>query len=97
MSRLRNPRFTMTNASSQSEGSRYQLFGPGMCPPQLLGLRPELDGVFEDRVVAVPLGEVLSAHEGPVLGGPPVVVPEVEVEEVDRVRERGAGYHLVGA
>src|SRR5215831_12593684 len=97
MSRLRKPRFTMTNASSHTEGSRYHLFRPGMAPPQFLSLRLELNGVLEDRVIAVPLGEVLSAHEGPVLGGAPVIMPEIEVEKIDRVRERRPGDHLVGA
>src|SRR6516165_6371007 len=97
MSRLRQPRFTMTNASSHREGSRYHLFGLGMAPPQLLSLRLELNGVLEDRVIAVPLGEVLSAHEGPVLGGAPVIMPEVEVKKIDRLREQGAAYHLLGA
>src|SRR5262245_41680814 len=97
MSRLRNARFTITNSSSHTAGSRYHLLGLGMDPPQLLGLRLEFGGVLEDWVVAVPLGEVLAAHEGPVLGGAPVIVPEVEVEEIDRVRERRTGYHLVSA
>ena len=60
-----------------------------MDPPQLLGLRFEFDGVLEDRVIAVPLREILSAHEGTVLGRAAVVVPQIEVEEVDRVREGG--------
>src|SRR3954452_7164542 len=97
MSSVRNARFTITNPSSHSEGSRYHLFGFGMDPPQFLGLRLEFDGVLEHRVIAVPLGEILSAHEGPVLGGAPVIVPEIEVEKINGVRERRTGYHLVGA
>src|SRR5262244_3733707 len=97
MSRLRKPRLTITNASSQRVGSRYHLFGLGMAPPQFLSPRVELNRVLEDRVVAVPLGEVLSAHKGPMLGGAPVVVPEIEVEKIDRVRERRTADHLVGA
>src|SRR6516162_7258079 len=97
MSRLRKPRFTMTKASSHRAGSRYHLFALGMVPPQFLGLRLEFNGVLEDRVVAVPLGEVLSAHERPVLGGAPIVMPEIEVDKIDRVRERRTGYHLLGA
>src|SRR5262245_35190138 len=97
MSRLRKPRLTMTNASSHRNGSRYHLFGLGMDPPQLLGLRLELNGVLEHRVVPMPLREILSAHEGAVLGGASVIVPEIEVEEIDRMREGGPRYHLVGA
>ena len=42
----------------------------------------------EDRVVAVPLHEVRPAHERAVLGGAAVVVPEVEIGELDRLAER---------
>src|SRR5215467_3159254 len=88
MSRLKKARLTRTNVSSQSRWSRYHLLVLAMCPPHFLGHCPDLDGVREDRVVAVPLGEVLAAHEGAVLGGPAVIVPQVEVAEVDRLRER---------
>src|SRR5262249_33085526 len=97
MSRLRKPRFTMTNASSHNPGSRYHLFGLGMAPPQFLSLCLELNAVLKDRVIAVPLGEVLSAHEGPMLGGAPVIMPEIEIEKIDRVRKRRTAYHLLGA
>ena len=53
--------------------------------------------MLEDRVIAVPLGEVLSAHEGSVLGGAPVIMPEIEVDKINRVRERRTAYHLLGA
>src|SRR3954466_12824774 len=97
MSRARKLKLTTTNASSHRRGSRYHLFGFGMGPPQLLGLCLEFNRVLEDRVVPVPLREVLPAHEGAVLGGAPVIVPEVEVEEIDRVGELGAADDLVGA
>src|SRR5215475_12964842 len=97
MSSVRNVRFTITNSSSHTAGSRYHLFGPGMGPPQLLGLRLEFNGVVQNRVIAVPLGEVLSAHESPMFGGAPVIMPQIEVEKIDRVRERRTGNHLVGA
>ena len=42
----------------------------------------------EQLVEAVPLHEVGPAHEGAVLGGPAEVVPEVEVDELDRLVER---------
>src|SRR5436305_1261990 len=61
----------------------------------LLGQRPELDGLAQHRVVAVPLHEVRAAHERAVLGSPAVVVPEVEVDEVNRIRERVAGQQII--
>src|SRR3954462_3326065 len=95
MSRLRKARLTRTNASSHSQWSRYRLLVLAMGPPQFVGQRPQFHRVLEDRVVAVPLGEVGPAHEGGVLGGAAVVVPQVEVQEVDRVRERRALQHAV--
>src|SRR4051794_13948278 len=90
MSRLRKARLTSTKASRITAGVNH----PGrelllaMGPPHFLGHRLDLDGVLQHGVVAVPLGEVLAAHERPVLGGPPVVVPQVEVIEVDGLLER---------
>ena len=46
-----------------------------MNPPELFGLGLEFNRVLKDRVVAVPLREILTAHEGAVLGGAPIVVP----------------------
>src|SRR5579885_2694232 len=87
MSTLRKARFTSTKPSTHSRGSRNQLL-LAMPPPQLGGLGLDLDGMLQHGVVAVPLHEVRSAHEGPMLGGAAVVVPQVEVGEVDGLRER---------
>ena len=50
---------------------------------------------MEQAVVAVPLNEVGAAHEGSMLAGAAVVVPEVEVGEVDGVGEGRAGERAV--
>src|SRR6185437_17148957 len=94
---VRNPILTIAKSSSQTAGSPYHLFGFGMDPPERFGLLLDFDCVLEDRIVAVPLGEVLTAHEGAVLGRAPVVVPQIEVEEIDRLREERTGDDLVGA
>src|SRR5437868_5910964 len=80
-------RLTKANSSSSRRWSRYHLL-LAMRPPQLVGHGLQFDGVLQDRVVAVPLHEVGPAHESAVLGRPAVVVPQVEVGEVDRLRER---------
>mgnify|MGYP006196914953 CR=1 FL=1 len=51
----------------------------------------------EQLVVPVPLHEVRPAHEGAVLGRAPVVVPVVEIQELDRLVERGRGQEPVRA
>src|SRR5437763_9036327 len=91
MSPARKARLTRTNSSTHSRGRRYHLLRLAMIPPKLLRHRLEIDHVRQHRVVAVPLDEVGAAHEGAVLGGPAVVVPQVEVLEVDRVLERLVG------
>src|SRR5215471_5608140 len=86
ISRLRKATFTRMNASSQTRGSRRQLF-LSMGTPQFPSHGFELDRVLEDRVVAVPLHEIGTPHERAMLRRAPVVMPEVEVMEVDRVLE----------
>jgi hypothetical protein len=60
-----------------------------MLPPQFFRGMANFNGVLEHGVVAVPLNEVGPAHERPVLGRAAVVVPEVEVEEIDRMLKDG--------
>ncbi len=66
-----------------------------MLPPQFVGLRAQLTRARQHRVVAMPLHEVGAAHERAVLRRPAVVVPEIEVDEVDRRRERRGRQHAV--
>src|SRR5215469_14850591 len=101
MSAASTSRFTVTNNSTQICGSCAQrrrgcMITPRsrsidllvrMFFPQLVGLFPELDGLGEQLVVAVPLHEVGPAHERAVLAGAAVVVPQVEEGEVDGLRE----------
>ena len=51
-------------------------------------MRVQLHRARQHRIVAVPLDEVGAAHEGAVLRGPAVVVPQIEIDEIDRLRER---------
>ncbi len=75
--------------------SRRGLLVSAMGPPQLFGVVLQLDGLLQQAVVAVPLDEVGAAHEGCVLAGAAVVVPEVEVGEVDGVGEGRSGERAV--
>src|SRR3954454_21905411 len=95
MSGPRKARFTSTKPSSHSRWLRYHLLPLSMCPPEFLGHGLQLDGVPEDRVVAVPLDEVGAPHEGPVLGRPLVVIPRGEGDEVDGLLEGFPREHAV--
>src|SRR6187397_51147 len=100
MSSARNAMLTSTNASTQRHGSSHQrlssrrraeaaLFAAGIfVAPQLLGDGLDFDGVFEQRVVAVPLREIGAPHERTVLGRPSVVMPEVKIFEIERRLKR---------
>src|SRR5262245_27844358 len=81
MSRTRPAKFAATNSSTSS-------WLPAMPASKLVGLRSELHRPREHRVVAVPLDEVGAAHERAVLRRAAVVVPEIEIDEVDRLAER---------
>ncbi len=59
-----------------------------MRPPQFPGFRANLDQVLQDRVIAMPLHEIRPAHERAMFGGPAIVMPEVEVFELDRLLVR---------
>src|SRR5215469_928764 len=101
MSPARTPRFAVAKTSThnwvscaqRSRGSwisfcaRSRRLFAGMLPPQCCRFALELDGLLEYRVVAMPLHEIGSAHKGSVLRRAPVIVPKIEVEEVDRVGE----------
>ena len=50
----------------------------------------KFDGLRQHFVIAVPLDEVGASHEGSVLAGAAVVVPQIEVGKVNRVAERRA-------
>src|SRR5947209_6405727 len=70
--------------------------GGGFLPlPQVGGRLLELGDLRHQLVIAVPLDEVRPTHVGPVLGGPPAVMPEVEVEELDRLVEGLRSQELV--
>src|ERR1700690_2333813 len=88
MSRVKNPRFSSANASTSSHGSSHHaLLLSGMVSPQLICHRLEFGGLAQHGIVSMPLHKIRSAHERPVLGGSSVIVPEIEVEEIDGLRE----------
>src|SRR6185503_5572000 len=69
-------------------GSR--LFAP-MLPPQLVGIMLQLSLLQQQFVVAVPLDEIGATHEGAMFAGAPVIVPQVEVGEIDGMGEGWTG------
>src|SRR5271169_2269074 len=88
MSKVRNPTFTMTNASTRNQGcSHHELLFSAMASPKFVGHRLQLYLLFQHGIVSVPLHEVGAAHEGSVFGGAAIVVPQIEIQEVDRLRE----------
>src|SRR6187455_941260 len=96
MSRAKKARLMVTNDSGQSCESRHQLFRLGfMTPSQFLGLFLQLNRMLENGIISMPLGEVLPPHEGSVLGGAAVVMPEIEIEKINRFLERLACQHAV--
>src|SRR3954466_1651401 len=80
-------KFATANSSTSNCRSRSACL-TSMTPAQLVGLRAELHRSCQHRVVAVPLHEIGASHEGAVLRGAAVVVPQIEVDEIDRLRER---------
>src|SRR6516225_9075571 len=89
MSKVRKPMFTSAKSSTQSCGWFHQRsVSAAMLPPQLGCHRVQFDRLLQYGIVAVPLHEIGSAHERAVLAGASVVVPQIEVEEVNRLGER---------
>src|ERR1043166_1988870 len=88
MSKVRKPILTSANASTQACGSAHQRsFASAMLSPQFLRHRLHLHHALQHGIVSVPLNEIGASHERAMLAGAPVVVPEVEVNEVDGLRE----------
>src|SRR5215831_5242069 len=85
----RKATLTSTNSSSQRRWSRHALFARCIfLPPQLFGQGLDFDRVLPQRVIAMPLGKVGAPHEGAMLGGAAVIMPEVEVLEIKRCLAR---------
>src|SRR5665213_4060661 len=100
MSAISPAKLNRTNTSTHSWGSdRQPGHGPAsrfaMDAAELVGLRAELDGLREHRVGAVPLHEIGAAHERTVFRRAAVVVPEIEIDEIDWRREWRAGQDAV--
>src|SRR5215472_19124641 len=98
MSNVRNPRLTMVNASTHSSGSVHQRsFGAAMLAPELFRHGFEFDGLLQHRVIPMPLDKIRAAHEGPVLAGPAVVMPQIEIHKINRMRKSRTGQDTVFA
>src|SRR6185369_10043927 len=88
MSKVRNPTFTSANNSTHICGSSHQrLAAVSMSAPQGRRIGLQLHHLLQHRIVAVPLHEVSSAHESAMLAGASIVMPEIEVHEIDWLRE----------
>src|SRR5579872_7360050 len=95
MSPARMARLVATNSSRSSSSSKTQAthrecstLARTMHPPQLDCIVLQLDRLLQQSVVAVPLHKVGAAHEGTMLARAAIVVPEVEVREIDWIGER---------
>src|ERR1700674_3457220 len=95
MSPTRPAKFRTRNASTHHCWSASHSPRLAMQSSQFRGLCSELDGLGQHRVVPVPLHEISAAHEGSVFCRAAVVVPEVEVHEVDRLREWWRSEHAI--
>src|SRR5262249_1752341 len=51
----------------------------------------DLDRVLQQGIGTVPLSEILAAHESAMLDGPAIVMPKIEILEINRLRERLTG------
>src|SRR3954468_246840 len=88
MSKVRNPTFRMTNASIHICGRAHQRsFSLAMLSPERGGHRLQFDCLLQHGIVPVPLHEIGASHKGPVFAGPSVVMPQVEVHEIDGMGE----------
>src|SRR5262245_40121140 len=89
MSKAKNATFTSTNSSSHTRRSHHRLFARAIFfTTQLLGQLLDLHSMFKQWIIAVPLREISAAHEGAVLRCASVVVPQVEVLEIERRLKR---------
>src|SRR5581483_274439 len=92
MSKVRNPTLRMTNISTQICGRAHQRsLSLAMLSPERGGHGLKFDGLLQHGIVPVPLHEVGASHERSLFAGAPVVMPEIEVNEIDRLREGRTG------
>src|SRR5215510_7642898 len=107
MSNARKARLISTNASTQRLGSLAQHWPSALFRARLIRSRSCLSTAMafaqffsarfqfhrpgHDRVVAVPLNKISPTHEGAVFRGASVIVPEIEIDEVDWIREGRSG------
>src|SRR5215472_19151261 len=98
MSIARNPRLKRTKSSSRNQGTsqRSGLFA-GMLLPQFRCHGLQLHGFPQHGIVAMPLHEIRTAHECAVFGRTSVIVPEIKVDEVNRMRKWRAADGAIGA
>src|SRR5215469_4256367 len=96
MSRVRKPMFKIANTSTQICGLSHQRsLTFAMLSPELGGHRLKLDGLLQHGIVSVPLHEIGASHERPMFASSSVVVPQIEVHEINRLREGRSAEHAV--
>src|SRR5579864_210693 len=98
MSKVRKPRFAVTNSSIHNGGlAHHLLLSTAMSSPQLRSHGLQFHGLLQHRVVAVPLHEIRTAHECAMFAGTPVIMPQIEIYKIDRLREGRTGEHSFAA
>src|SRR4051794_31794005 len=86
-----NPnRFTTANNSSQSACREKLLWLPLMDASHFFSHALDLGRMLEHWVIAMPLHEIRASHKGSMFGGASVIVPKIEICEVNRVFKRQA-------
>src|ERR1700733_4089152 len=88
ISKVRKPKLSRTKTSRTVSGpNQSRLSLSGTAPPQIGGHGFKVDLLSQHGVVAVPLHEVSTSHERSMLRGAAVVMPEVEIYEINRLGE----------
>src|SRR5215472_17541221 len=91
ISKVKKPTFRIAKISTQSVGSFHQRsFGPAMFSPELRSHRFHFNRLLQHRIISMPLDKIGSTHERAVFAAGPVIVPQIEIDEINRLRKRGA-------
>src|SRR5256885_3395756 len=89
MSKVKKPTLRMTNASTQICGRAHQRsFSLTMLSPEFGSHGFKFDRLLQHGIVSVPLHEIGTSHERAMFAGAAIIVPQIEVDEVDGLGER---------
>src|SRR4051812_13177837 len=96
MSNVKKPTLRMTNASTQICGRAHQRsFSLTMLSPEFGSHGFKFNRLLQHGIVSVPLHEIGASHERAMFAGATVVVPQIEVHEIDGLGEGRTGQRSV--